>query len=190
MFEQVSHFYQKHPLRSILFIGLIFRLIAAIFSEGFAFQDDHFLVIEIAQHWVKGIHNEWLPAFGAKMPGGHSLFYAGLHYYFFEGLEKVGITNPNFIMFLVRFIHAVFSMGVIFYGYKIAKIISNEKTANMAGWMLSIFWIFPLLSVRNLVEVVSIPPIMFAIYKILSAGKSNKWWTLILVGFVAGISFS
>lgn len=190
MIERISNFYKNHPLKLILFVGLVFRLIAAIFSEGFAFQDDHFLVIEIAQHWVDGIPNEWLPAFGAKIPSGHSLFYAGLHYYFFEGLKLLGITNPELKMFLVRFIHAIYSMAIIYYGFKIANLISTNKTAITAGWLLSIFWIFPLLSVRNLVEVVSIPPIMFAIYIILKHRKTVNFWQFIFIGFIAGISFS
>ncbi len=190
MIERISNFYKSHPLKSILIVGLLFRLIAVIFSEGFAFQDDHFLVIEIAQHWVEGIPNEWLPAFGAKVSSGHSFFYAGLHYYFFEGLKFCGVTNPEVVMFFVRFIHAIYSLSIVYYGFKIAKMISNEKTAITVGWLLSIFWIFPLLSVRNLVEFVSIPPLMFAVYMILKQKESKIWWYLILVGFVAGIAFS
>ena len=190
MIEQISNFYKNHPLKSILIVGLLFRLIAAIFSEGFAFQDDHFLVIEIAQHWVDGISNDWLPAFGAKVPSGHSLFYAGIHYYFFEGLKLCGITNPELKMFLVRLIHAIYSLTVVYYGYKIAKFISSQKTALTVGWLLSVFWIFPLLSVRNLVEVVSIPPLMFAIYMILKHKEVKSLWLFIAIGFVAGISFS
>ena len=190
MIQRFLNLYKSHTLNVILIIGLIFRMIAVVFSEGFAFQDDHFLVIEIAQHWVEGIHNDWLPAFGAKVPGGHSFFYAGLHYYFFEGLKLFGITNPELIMFLVRLIHAIYSMTIIYYGFKIAKIVSTEKTAITVGWLLSIFWIFPLLSVRNLVEVVSIPPIMFAVYMLLKHQKTVNFRKFVFIGFIAGISFS
>ena len=57
MKNSLINYYHSHPFRSLLIVGLFFRIIAAIFSEGFAFQDDHFLVIEKAQHWVDGIKN-------------------------------------------------------------------------------------------------------------------------------------
>lgn len=190
MIEQISNYYKNHSLKTILFFGLFFRLIATIFSEGFAFQDDHFLVIEIAQKWVDGAANEWLPVFGAKVPSGHSLFYAGLHYYFFEGLKFCGITNPEVKMLLVRLIHAIYSLSIVYFGFKITELISSVKSAKSVGWLLSIFWIFPLLSVRNLVEVVSIPPLMFALYMILKNKEKRGWWFFVMIGFIAGISFS
>ena len=190
MIAKLQKYYQNHPFKLILFVGLIFRLIAAIFSEGFAFQDDHFLVIEIAQHWVDGIPNEWLPAFGAKVPSGHSLFYAGLHYYFFEILKFFGLVNPEIKMLLVRLIHALYSLSIVYLGYKITQLVSTQKSAITVGWLLSIFWIFPLLSVRNLVEMVSIPPIMLATYGLLKYKNSSNWLLFLLLGFVGGIAFS
>lgn len=190
MFGTLKATYQNYPMRVILFVGFFFRIIATIFSEGFAFQDDHFLVIEIAQHWVDGIQNEWLPAFGAKTPSGHSLFYAGLHYYLFVILKYCGITNPEIKMLIVRLLHAIYSMSIVLLGYKITKQVSNLNSAITVGWILSIFWFFPLLSVRNLVEMVSIPPIMYAIYMIMKYKSTSSWKRFVWIGFVSGIAFS
>ncbi|MFZ0389091.1 MAG: hypothetical protein WAN36_01425 [Calditrichia bacterium] len=41
-------FWERHPLIIILGLGLLVRLIAAIFSKGYGMSDDHFLVIQIA----------------------------------------------------------------------------------------------------------------------------------------------
>ena len=101
MKSAISKFYQQNPLNCILAIGLFFRLVAAFFSEGYAFQDDHFSIIEVAQQWLDNAPSDLLPHLGAKVPGGHSFFYPGLHYYFFSFLHVLGIDNPNTKMLLV-----------------------------------------------------------------------------------------
>src|SRR5262245_43615185 len=89
-------YYQQHPLRVIILAGLFFRIIAALFSRGYGFSDDHFLVIEVAQQWVDGIDTKgWMPWNGNTQASGHSLFYPGLHFLFFSLLKITGITNPE-----------------------------------------------------------------------------------------------
>jgi hypothetical protein len=173
----ISQYYLKNPLICILVVGLFFRLLAAIFSEGYAFQDDHFLIIEVAQQWLDKSPSELLPQLGAKVPSGHSFFYPGLHYYFFSFLHSLGIDNPNIKMLLVRILHAFYSMSIVLLGYKITLLISNKKNAETVGWILAIFWIFPLLSVRNLIEYVCIPPLMLATYFILKYPNTKNWFT-------------
>lgn len=183
-------YYHANSLKVILLIGIVFRVIAAVFSEGFAFQDDHFLVIEIAQKWVDNIPNEWLPKNGASIPSGHSLFYPGLHYFFFQFLHAIGIDNPEYKMLLVRIIHAFYSMSIVYLGYKITTLISSRKNAEIVAWILSVFWIFPLLSVRNLVEFVCIPPLMYATYLCLKYKNANQLSIFLWIGLIAGIAFS
>ena len=77
--------------------ALFFRLLAAIFSRGYGWHDDQFLVIEIAQSWVDGIdYYSWLPsADGTNPPEGFSFFYVGLHYLLFRFFEIIGIIDPQ-----------------------------------------------------------------------------------------------
>lgn len=84
MMTAIKDYFSKHPLRSAIFLGLFVRLMAVIFSKGFGFFDDHFLVIEASQSWVDGTdYNNWLPSDtdSTRQPQGHpflcwnSLFY-------------------------------------------------------------------------------------------------------------------
>jgi len=54
MVSSLKNYFNTHPLRFAIFAGLLFRLMAVIFSKGFGFFDDHFLVLEAAQCWVDG----------------------------------------------------------------------------------------------------------------------------------------
>src|SRR6478609_7438858 len=80
------------PLQQLLIMGAFFRLISVVFSKGFGWHDDHFLIIEASQSWVDHFdYNNWLPSKDApdRQPSGHSLFYTGLHYFIFKFLTSV-----------------------------------------------------------------------------------------------------
>ena len=64
------------PLQQLMIIGLLVRLVAVVFSKGFGWHDDHFLIIESSQSWVDGFdYNYWLPDENDpnRVPQGHSL---------------------------------------------------------------------------------------------------------------------
>ncbi len=187
----IKKYWEDKPLQVILFIAILLRLLAAIFSKGFGMHDDHFLVIEASQSWVDGYdYNNWLPGSAAK-PSGHSWFYVGLHYLLFYFLKIIHITDPQIKMLIVRVIHAFYSLMVVYFGYKIAEKLSNKETAKKTGILLATFWFMSFLSVRNLVEFVCVPPLIAGLWLIIKGNNSNnKWLFFIFVGFIIGLSFS
>ncbi|MBP7516141.1 MAG: hypothetical protein KA791_16450, partial [Flavobacteriales bacterium] len=80
MLPRLAASMQRHPLAWLTFIAAVPRLVAAVLSEGYFAQDDHFLVIEAAMSWVRGHdYNEWLPwnQPGIPKPTGHMMVYPG-----------------------------------------------------------------------------------------------------------------
>ncbi len=75
------------------------------------------------------------------------------------------------------------------YGYKITLKLADKKAAIQVALLLSLLWLFPWLCVRNLVEVVSIPFLMWAVW-LLIKNENIKTSTLIWVGFLFGLAFS
>ncbi|MEY4540712.1 MAG: hypothetical protein RLZZ306_2469, partial [Bacteroidota bacterium] len=56
----MTNFLNNLNLKKILLLGLFFRILATIFSKGYAFTDDHFEVIELAQNILKkGVHDSF-----------------------------------------------------------------------------------------------------------------------------------
>ncbi|NOY51061.1 MAG: hypothetical protein GXO88_10940 [Chlorobi bacterium] len=190
MLENLRNYYKQNPLRTILFAGLLFRFFAVLFSKGFGWIDDQFLIIEIAQSWVdKTDYYHWLPwTTGNTGPVKFSFFYTGLMFYFFKFLEFIGISNPQGKMYFVRAIHAIWSLLIIIYGYKITLKLSNPKNAKTVGWILALLWLFPFLSVRNLIEYVSIPLILWPLYLLLN--NKGKLLTWLVAGFLFGLAFN
>jgi len=171
--------WDEHPLRMIMILALIPRLAAALFSKGYGMHDDHFgpieqpfIIMQYLTYWT-----------GRTIPHGHSIVYPTLHYFLFNALEAVGIRDPQTKMFVVRFLHAAYSLLVVYYGYRIAEALSDRPTARKAGLVLALFWPLPFLSVRNLIEVVCIPPLMAGMYYAV-ASRSN-----LRNAFVAGLWF-
>lgn len=183
----------KSPLKLIILIALTVRLVAAIFAQGFGMHDDHFIVIEAAQSWVDGTdYNNWLPQNQENpQPQGHSFFYVGLHYLFLLFFKTIGIASPVFKMFLIRLIHALWSLLVVYYGYLITQKLSNTKTANQVGLLLALLWFMPFLSVRNLVEVACIPFLIIGFWLVINAPEHKKQYLQYFVaGLIMAISFS
>lgn len=185
-----NYYLTNYPLFTIMTLGLLFRLLAAFLSKGYGMHDDHFSVIEAAGSWADGEdYGSWLPASGNQVPQGHSLFYPGFNYLLFVALKWLGIGRPATMMLINRLLHAVFSMAIVYYGYKITEKISNTRYAVTTGFILALLWAMPFLSVRNLVEIVCIPFLMYGFWVLVR--KTNLTWKDFLwAGFVFGLAYS
>jgi hypothetical protein len=204
----IGQLWDDNPLILIIFAAIFVRLVAVIFSKGWGMFDDHFLVIEPSQSWVDGSdENFWLPSSGKGHPSGHSWFYPGLHYLFFLFLKFIHINDPQIKMYFVRLIHAAFSLITVIFGYKITLQLSDKKTARTTGLLLAVLWFMPFLSVRNMVEIVCIPfmlygtwlfikpqrkPLMNALFSglIMGLGLSIRFQCVFfIIGFVLALLF-
>lgn len=190
---RITNLWQNEPLKLIMLLAVFTRLIAAIFSKGFGMHDDHFLIIEAAQSWVDGYdYNNWLPgSTTAAVPSGHSFFYVGIHYLILFFLKSVGMSDPQTKMFIIRLLHGAFSLITVYFGYKITLKLSDKNTARNTGLLLAVFWFMPFLSVRNLVEVVCIPFLVYGLWIIIKHRESsNALKYYMLSGVIVGLAFS
>lgn len=189
----IKQYWNEKPLLLIMVTAFLVRLISVIFSKGYGMHDDHFLVIESSGSWAAGYdYNNWLPKEGQEQPqpSGHSLFYAGLHYFLFLFLKLIHITDPQNQMYVVRLLHALLSLVTVYCGYKITLKLSDESKAKMVGLLLAVFWFMPFLSVRNLVEIVCIVPMILATWMVIKNRESNSMAPYIIAGTLLGIAFS
>lgn len=199
MVQRIIKFKNKHPFLFIMFIGIFVRMVATIFSKGFGMHDDHFLVIEQAQSWADGTdYQKWLPwTHGNEGPQGHSFFYVGINYIILKTLTIFGLHDPQFKMYIIRLLHAMLSLLVISFGYRIACLITERKTAYKVALLLSVFWFMPFMSVRNLVEMVCIPFLMYGTLIVLRQELIRKHnepgyhqTSYLVAGFFLGLAFS
>lgn len=181
--------------KTILIAALVIRLIAAVFSQGFGMQDDHFLVVEASSSWVDGYdYNDWLPWNQEHkenpMPEGHSFTYVGLNYVFFYCCKAVGIHDPKTLMLLNRLIHGILSVLVVYFGIKITEKISTRKNAVTVGWLLALLTVIPFLSVRNLVEMAAIPYLAWGAWLLVkNDSKKNLFYAGLLIGLAVSFRY-
>src|SRR5271156_6829906 len=120
MITSLKKYWNEKPLSFIVWLAFLVRIPAIIFSKGFGWHDDHFLVIEAAQAWADGTdYNNWLPGFGGAQPDGHSFFYSGIHFIIFKAMNMIHLHDPQTKMYIIRLIHALLSLLIVYYGYKI-----------------------------------------------------------------------
>ncbi len=196
---KIQQQWDENPLRLILGLAIIFRLLAVLFSKGYGMLDDHFLVIEASQSWIDGFdYNYWLPRSGATEPMGHNFFYVGIHYVLLYIMEVLGLTDPQGKMYVVRLIHAAFSLLTVYFGYKITEKLSDRNSARQVGLILALLWFMPFMGVRNMVEVVCIPFMMWGTWILLKREereerrekRNGKWMQYVWAGLLFGIAFS
>lgn len=188
----IERFINGLSLRTILYAAIFIRLIAAFFSIGYGMHDDHYYVIEVAQSWADGGNvGGWLPWVepGQTPDVSHSLFYPGIHFLLFKLMNGLGPHDPQIKMLLVRILHAFYSTLIVYFGFKITEKLADKNTAKWCGLFLALLWFMPYLSVRNLVEMVCIPPLMGAFWLLLKKDEP-QWWHYLLAGFVVGFAFS
>ncbi len=162
----MQQYLESLNLRKILLIGLFFRVLSIIFSKGYAFTDDHYEVVVLAQNLLDKIDSPFTQNF---LVNGEaylfSLIYPYIHYLIFATCEWFGTTNPETKMLMARIVNSLFSLLSIYYGYKLTERLSKRKNdAKIVGLLLAIFWVFPFMSVRNLREFVCIPPLLMGCY--------------------------
>lgn len=187
--NRLREWYQRDPLTAIIGAGFFFRLLAVIFSKGFGMHDDHFLVIEAGQSFADGQdYNNWLPWNRPGLPpSAHSWFYVGIHFVFFKVFNFLGLDDPQGKMYLIRLIHALYSLLTISLGYKIAEKLGGKAAAIRTAWLLAILWFLPGMSVRNLVEMVCIPPLLGAVWYIVRYEEERAGRYLVWAGMLLGI---
>jgi hypothetical protein len=193
MREKILRAWDDRPLMIIMALAILFRLIAAIFAKGWGMIDDHFIVIESAQSWVDGQdYNAWLPgSVGNHGPTGHNLFYPGFHFLVFSLMNWMGLTDPQSKMLIIRIIHAGLSLITVYFGYRIAEHYEGKKSARVAGLLLAVAWFMPWMSVRNLVEMTTVPFVMLGYWMIIREDKPALVWRYwFLAGIVFGIAFN
>jgi hypothetical protein len=179
MIDSLKRLWNERPLLAVVLIALVPRLVAAVFSKGYGMHDDHFgpieqpfIIMQYLTYWT-----------GRVVPHGHSIVYPTLQYAFMSICQSAGVNDPQAQMFLIRLLHAFYSLLVVVFGFKIAEFIGSREVARTTGLVLALFWVLPFLSVRNLIEVVCIPPLMAGFFYALKTRDDMS------SAFIAGLWF-
>ncbi|MEQ8476422.1 glycosyltransferase family 39 protein [Fulvivirga sp.] len=184
----IREYYRQYPFKTILLVALFIRVLAAIFSEGYGFHDDHFDVTRVANAWANGIPH-WLEN---GIPPKHSMFYAGLNAGIIWVVQQFGIEDPYLKTMAMRFVHAAYTLLIVFFSIKITLLIADEKRAKLVGWITALLWFMPFMGVRFLVEMACIPPLLFGFYLLIKSHKEGSATLSIwlLSGAMFGLSFA
>ncbi len=205
MINKFKKYFNEKPLQAILLIGLVVRLLAVLFSHGYFMHDDHFLTVEPAASWAVGKNaGDYIPGWGNDKvsPEPLSFFYLGLLFVFFKAMHFFGLENPDSQMYVMRLVHGLYSLLTIYFAFKITEKLSHRKNAIQVGVLLALIAVLPNFSVRNLVEMVCIPPLLAGFWLLLrqpvvplpGPQKTQIWnWSFmgaaLLMGLAVGVRF-
>jgi hypothetical protein len=183
--RRLGGLWEERPLLLVLGVGAALRVVAAIWARGYGMLDDHFDVVEVAQHWVEG-RGDWL----GDAASYRSLLYPGLHWALFRALEGMGVAEPQTKMLVVRSLHAGWSLLTVLFGYRLAEALAGKEKARIAGLLLAAFWLAPFMAVRNLVEVACQPPLVAAAWLLVRGTERPRGADAFAAGLLLGLGFT
>jgi hypothetical protein len=178
---------EEHPLRLLLAIGLLLRLVAAVLARGYMATDDHNQVIELAAAWLRG-DNDYL---SGDRQFYRSLLYPYLNYLQIAACHGIGITHPDSVMLVNRLLHALFSLWTIALTYRLGLRSADKRVAFTAGLIVAAHALMPYVAVRNLIESVAIPFLLWGLEETVAAVQEARFaprhW--LWAGLAFGLAF-
>jgi hypothetical protein len=174
---------RQHPLVAILICALALRLVAAVFSTGYAMHDDHFVIEDGPFQWELVNYGGW---FDRDEPPGHSVVYPAALYSVLESCRAVGVGEPTDQMLVMRILHALWSVAALPFLWWTVHRLTNERTAIWASFAYACLWFMPFMSVRCLIEMVAIPPLMAALWFTI---RDRSRYDLLWAGLAFALAF-
>jgi len=178
----------EHPLGFLLAIGLILRLLAAVFARGYMGTDDHFQVIEIAAEWERS-HPVFL---SGDSQFYRSLLYPALNWGLMALVHRLGFYHPDTVMLVNRLVHVLFSLWTIGLTYQLGILLADRRVAWMAGLLVAAEAVMPYVSVRNLIESFCMPFLLWGLcetakVEMRKSEKPERSWAW--AGLAFGLAF-
>jgi len=173
-----------NPTFPVIFLAAaILRLIAAIWNTGFLALDDYY------------IFSFSVPAQAMTADPPDNFFFSlrsPLVRILMDGLSlgafKLGFTDPlNQIRFIYVFF-GLYSLAGVYYTYKLIKLTSQERTANIALLLASFHFLLPYVSTRAMIENLSAPFLMIAAYSVTVYYLQNKKIFLVIAVFAIALA--
>jgi hypothetical protein len=184
----------QNPVLLLVLIALIPRLLAAVFAKGYAMSDDHFTLEEVSWHWFLPNYGNFFYNDGTGDPPGHSIIYPFINHCLIRFSVLIGMEKPQAFMLVIRIVHALYSLLVVYAGYRLAEALAehHEQKSTIAwhtGLALALFWLLPFMSVRNLIEMICIPPVMVGMMLVVRSLRGDSLRIILLAGMCFGIAF-
>lgn len=182
--NQLKSLINRKPILFIIVIAFFIHIFAVFFSKGYGMHDDHFGPIE--QPWQ--IINDIRIWEQRQEPHAHSIFYPLIHFVFFKFLYNISIKDPQEIMLFVRLSHFLYHLVGIVFLYKLLLEIFDKDTALTSIIAYILLWFVPFMNVRNLIEMVCIPPLIIGFWFMIK--YSTRRSAFLMAGLFFALAFS
>ncbi|MBQ9212553.1 MAG: glycosyltransferase family 39 protein [Bacteroidales bacterium] len=189
----IRYCFEEKPLLFCIWLAFVLRIFSVVFSQGIVFGFDHYVYVENAQNIVNGeltfsalYDNIEYENFSSH---GYSLIYLIVNTSIFYTLEFFNMFDSRGKMLILRLFHALISLYVIYYSYRLAYRLANRRAALAVGLVVSSLWFMPFLSVKTLPENIAAIFLLAGIYRFAKTNKRNyKYGDDLFVGLLLGLS--
>jgi phosphatidylinositol glycan class B len=182
---------QNNLYRNIALLGLLVQLIAAWFSLGCNYYDEHFQVFEFCNYKLGLSPASQLPwEFGAHCRSALQPLFA---YLFCRSLQILGLYNPFFVAFLLRLFMGIATWLLT---CRVIKLMLpnfiTQKGKNIYVWCSFLLWFVPYTGVRfsaeNIAGILFLTGLTF-LPGVLAANATKRNLRLVIAGLLLGFCF-
>lgn len=152
--RSVRRWAARHPLPTLLALAVSLRLLAALFSGGFLTHDDHYVVVVTADRIAEGV--------GVSPGYQRSVLYTEAVALLMRAGRAAGITARATEMLIVRVAHALLSLLVVYFAFRILQRAMNDEAAWLGGVLTAGYFVVPVTAVHQFEEVVCQVPLLAA----------------------------
>ena len=192
--ELFRYYIDEKPLVTCIWTAFFARILATFLSHGIAFGYEHYIFIETAQDIInyKGSISDYFTKEHPQiLKNGYSIFYILINALIIKLTELSGVFNPLSKILVIKLVHALASLLIVYYGFCISKIVATIRHAKIVGMMLALLWFYPYCCVRTMCENVSAIFILASIYRMAKGiGKQQNYSDDLFTGFLMGVGFS
>ncbi|CBW25310.1 putative transferase membrane protein [Halobacteriovorax marinus SJ] len=172
--------------KSILYISLLFHVLAAVFSTGFQHFDEHFQIYEFLNFKLGNIPSSNLPwEFREQIRPWFQVF---IYFLIYKPLSIFGVESPFVFAFIFRLFTSLFGLFALTRVWPLIKIwIKGERYQLLTWAMLNLTWFVPYIQVRTNSESFGISFFLWGMSVFLLAAVERK--NLVYAGLFSGLLF-
>ncbi len=173
----INRMLQERPLLSVLLVGALVRVIAAVCSRGFLAFDDHHVLVDAADRLASGE--------GLDIWHQRSVLYSGTVALIMRATQLVDDPSPATQLLVIRLVQAAFSLLGVYFVYRILERLASPRTALLGGLLVATFFVIPVTAVHQFEETVCQVPLLASVWWILRAPDDRRGAALALLSGMA-----
>jgi hypothetical protein len=191
MIKGFKNYWEEKPLLLIFWLAFLLRLFSSVFSQG-VLGEDISGTIDYAYFLSKGYDNYSIFPWNHEVASinDNNYFLLIIHYLVFGFLDLLNISDVKVKILIIRILYSFVSLITVYFGYRLTKLLVNQRFAKIVAFILAVFWILPFLNSKTFSITLCLPFLLMGLYYYAKYEKTLQSVYYLSTGIMFGIALS